>query len=94
MKRRAGLERELIVGDVRRRQRAGDLHIAERRLQGLSWKRIHEIEVEVAQLGGFQLLDRSMRVVCDVNTAQNLERVGIEALRAQGHAIDAGLGIA
>ena len=94
MKHRAGLERELIVGNMRRLKRTGDLHVVQRLFQRLLRQRVHEIEIEIAEFRGGQFLDRSMRVVGRMNAAQHFERVRVKTLRAQGHAIDSCLGIA
>src|ERR1700679_780608 len=94
MKHRASLQRELVVGDMRGPKRAGDLHIVQRLLQGLLRQRVHEIEVEIAEFRGDEVLPRSIRIVGRMNTAQPFKLVRVKAFRAQGHAIDARLSIA
>src|SRR3984893_5605728 len=94
MKHRARLEGELVVGNMGSPKRTGDLHIVQRLLQGLLRQGVHEIEIEITELRGFELLHLPMRVVARMNAAQHFERICVEALRAHRHAIDSRLGIA
>ena len=89
MKYRAGLEGQLIVGDVRGVQRAGNAHVVERFLERLFRQRVHQIEVEIIEPRGAQFVDRALRILGRVNAAQPLERARREALRAERDAVDA-----
>src|SRR5271167_1599524 len=89
MKHRAGLEGQLIIGYVRRSERAGDAHVVARIVQRLSRQRIHQIEVEIIEFRGAQFRNRAMRIFGRVYAAQALESARLERLRAQGYAVDA-----
>jgi len=93
MKHCAGLEGQLIVRKMRGRKGACDLYVIERLFESLPGQRIHKIQIEIPYPGGLDLLDGSMRVVGRMNAAQDFQRPGIEALRAQGDAVDARVGV-
>jgi len=78
---------------MRRVQRTRDAHILHRFIEALLRQGIHQIQIEIADAGGAQLLHRAMRVVRGVYTAEQLERARRKRLRTQGHSIDARLRI-
>jgi len=94
MKYRAGLEGQLIIGNVRRSERAGDAYVVQRLLQRLLRQRIHQIEIEIIEFRRAQFINRAMRVFGRVNAAQPLESGRIKRLRAQGYAVDSRFGVA
>jgi len=81
VKHRAGLEGELVVGDVRGLQPAGDAHVGERLLERLFRQRVHQIQIEVGEPGRMQLLGRAIRILRRMDAPQPHERRGSEALR-------------
>ncbi len=83
MKRGPRLERELVVGNVRRFERTRDSDILERFLRSLLGKGIHQIEIEIVELRRAQLGHRAVRVVRRVNAAQCFERPRCKGLCAQ-----------
>ena len=95
MKHRARLERELIVGNVRGRQRSRRCCTSFSASSSVCCGSAYiKSRLKLSELRGAQFLDRAMRVIGRMNAAQCLERARSKRLRAQGHAIDARLGIA
>src|ERR1700733_4865798 len=69
----AGFQRELVVGNVRGAERARGSHVEDRRLESLLGQCIHQVQVEIDDTRGPQLLDRTVRVVRRMNASQALE---------------------
>ena len=67
---RTRLERQLVMREMRGRERECLIHIAQRRGQILPGQRVHEIEVEVAKSRGVQLLGRAARLLRGVNATE------------------------
>ena len=55
-------------------ERAGGAHILERLVERLLGQRVHQIEIEIVEAGGVQLLDGAVGVLGDVNAAEPRER--------------------
>ena len=93
MKHGPRLERELVIGNMRRPERARGSHILERFLERLLRQRVHQIEIEIVEPRRAQFGHRAMRVVRRVNAAQDLEGARCKGLRPERHAVDAGVAI-
>ena len=90
----AGLERQLVVRDVRGLQCQRRVEIGECLLQRLCGQAVHEIEIEVLEASAADFIDRSRDVAAAVNAAERTQMIGIESLRAERDAIDSGSAIA
>ena len=88
MKKRVRLDRQLIKGEMRRREFQRGSDVRARVLGALSGKRIHEIQVDIAEDVERRRCGRA-RFAFVVHAPERREVQGIEALHAQRQAIDA-----
>ena len=88
-KYRAGLHRQVVVGNVRRRQRQRLPQVGTRAVHVLVRQPVHEIQVEVGQPRGVQLLGAARRIGGRVDAAQHLQLLRAKTLGAQGHPVHA-----
>ena len=86
----AGLHRELVVRQVRGLQRQRGTQVGGRAGAGLAGQREHQVEVEVGQAAGVQLLGGARHVRRHMDAAEDLEDVRVEALGAERYAGHAG----
>src|SRR5271166_7025445 len=94
MKYGAWFQRQLIVRNVPRTQRQCRRDVRDGLLEGLIGQRIHQVQVEVIELGGTKFVDRTQRVVRRMDAPEALECARRKTLSTQGRAIDAGLAVA
>ena len=88
-----GLQRQVIKRNVfggQRTQRAQIVFRLGRRLLGQG---VHQVEVDVVEPGGPRPSQGLSRFIGPVNAAEGFQVSGIEALHADGQAVDAGLSI-
>ena len=76
---------------MRRRQLDGLAQVGQGVVRGLVGQAVHEVHVEVVEAGCACHVRGADRLVAVVYTPQGLELGGLEALYADGQAIDAGL---
>ena len=91
---RTGLERELVLRQVRRRERKGGTQIGERLLGRLFRQAVHEIEIEVGQTRRDELIDRATDVIDTVNAPERFQVRCVETLCTERHARNTGTAIA
>ncbi len=89
MKQGVGFQRQLIMGNVARLQGDGRGDVFPRLLQGLLRQAEHEIEIEIVEAGVVGRFGGANGLAAAVNAADPLQGVVVEALRADGKAVDA-----
>ncbi len=82
------LDGQVICGEVPRRELDRRRKVGLRLHQGLLGQAVHEIEVDVVEVGAGDL-DRAARLMVIVNATERLEMPRVEALYADRQAIDA-----
>ena len=85
------LEGELVMRDVRRRQRNGARHVGFRHRQGLAGQGVHQVEIEILEPRLPRQRDRIDRLAAVVDAAQPCQAAVVETLDAEAQPVDAGL---
>ncbi len=91
---RVRLQGELVVRDVRGRQRERALQVMFGLGQGLFRQRVHQVDVEVVVAGIPGQLHRALGLAAVVDAAQAPERVVVEGLDAEADAVHPGRAVA
>ncbi|MNZ48643.1 hypothetical protein D3C78_663910 [compost metagenome] len=87
------LHGQLVPGQVRRRLGDGDAQVVQGIVDGLVREAVHQVEVEVVEAGAARHVGGADRFLAVVDAPQGLELGRLEALHADGQAIDAELAV-
>ena len=90
---RSGLERELIVRDVRGLKLDCATKILKRFLDGLLRQAVHQIQIEIVEPGTPQFVHRSMNILSAMDASKRFQLLLVEGLHAERHASHAGFAI-
>jgi hypothetical protein len=90
---RIGLQRELVVAQVRRLQRQRALDVVQRHRQVLAGQGVHQVEVDVVEAGVLRQLHRGPGLRAVVDPPEPAQAAVVETLDAQAQAIDAGAAV-
>ena len=93
MEQGVGLQRELVAGQVLRLQGDGLFEIGLGLLQVLSRQCEHQVDIDIVETGLACRFEGTQSLLPVVDTAQRFEMPVVEALYADGQAIDAGLAV-
>src|SRR5690242_8921998 len=88
---RARLERQLVMGDVRRTEHDRAFDIRQRALQWLVRQRVHQVEVDVVTAGVLCELYRCLGLGSRMDAAERAQLLVIETLHAERDPVDASL---
>lgn len=93
MKLGVGFQRQLVPGEMLRRQGNGLLEICQSQLRGLPGQAMHEIQIEIIKARLTRLGHRVKRIFTAVNAPQGLELFLMKALDTQRKTIDTRLSV-
>src|SRR5690606_21932734 len=84
-----GLQRELVMTDVRRLQRKRTLQVVHRHRQVLAGQGVHQVQVEIVETGLARQGDGRLGLPAVVDAAQALQATVVETLDTEAQPVDA-----